>query len=70
MPWVSRLLEFVKQRLAETGWNDALYAHCSGILLWDAFSRISRNRTQCLVAWYRNVQDEGYRKCINGQSVG
>ncbi|GAB5585326.1 Transcription and mRNA export factor eny2 [Umbelopsis nana] len=25
----SRLLEFVKQRLAETGWNDALYAHCS-----------------------------------------
>ncbi|KAH8553575.1 enhancer of yellow 2 transcription factor [Umbelopsis sp. PMI_123] len=25
----SRLLDFVKQRLAETGWNDALYAHCS-----------------------------------------
>ncbi|KAI8584688.1 hypothetical protein K450DRAFT_267343 [Umbelopsis ramanniana AG] len=25
----ARLLEFVKQRLAETGWNDALYAHCS-----------------------------------------
>ncbi|KAG2174624.1 hypothetical protein INT44_006888 [Umbelopsis vinacea] len=29
MDCTSRLLEFVKQRLAETGWNDALYAHCS-----------------------------------------
>jgi hypothetical protein len=31
MPCSHRLLEFVKQRLAETGWNDAIYAHCSGI---------------------------------------
>lgn len=27
----NRLLEFIKLRLAETGWNDALYAHCFGM---------------------------------------
>ncbi|CAM0140610.1 unnamed protein product [Umbelopsis sp. WA50703] len=39
----ARLLEFIKLRLAETGWNDALYAHCFETFKTRGLENISMN---------------------------